>query len=137
SLLARHDPNATIQGLDAVPPRDRPPVNVVRFSFQAMVAIGLFLAALSALYLVVVVRRGRPPEWRWFHGAVVAAGPLALAALIAGWITTEVGRQPWIVYGLMRTSAAVTGAKGIPVADGTLAAVYACRAIAGVWVLRR
>jgi cytochrome d ubiquinol oxidase subunit I len=137
SLLARHDPNATIQGLDSVPPRDRPPVNVVRFSFQAMVGIGLFLAALSALYLAVVVRRGRPPEWRWFHGAVVAAGPLALAALIAGWITTEVGRQPWIVDGLMRTSAAVTGAKGIPVAYGTLVAVYVCLAVAVVWVLRR
>jgi cytochrome d ubiquinol oxidase subunit I len=137
SLLAKHDPNAAIQGLDIVPPRDRPPVNVVRFSFQAMVAIGLFLAALSTVYLVVLVRRGRPPEWRWFHGAVVAAGPLALTALIAGWITTEVGRQPWIVYGLMRTSAAVTGARGIPVAYGTLVAVYVCLAVAVVWVLRR
>jgi cytochrome bd ubiquinol oxidase subunit I len=137
SLLAKHDPNATIQGLEIVPPRDRPPVNVVRLSFQAMVGIGLFLAALSTVYLVVLVRRGRPPEWRWFHGAVIAAGPLALTALIAGWITTEVGRQPWIVYGLMRTSAAVTGARGIPLAYGTLVAVYACLAVAVVWVLRR
>jgi cytochrome bd ubiquinol oxidase subunit I len=137
SLLAKHDPNATIRGLDTVPAADRPPVNVVRFAFQTMVGIGFFLAGLGAFYLVHLFRRGRPPDSPWFHRAVVAAGPLSLVALIAGWITTEVGRQPWIVYGLMRTSDAVTGAKGIPVAYGTLLVVYLSLAVAVAWVLRR
>jgi cytochrome d ubiquinol oxidase subunit I len=137
SLLAKHNPNATITGLDSVPPQDRPPVNVVRFSFQIMVGAGFYLAAVGAFYLLFLFARGRPPNHPWFHLAVLLAGPLSLVALIAGWITTEVGRQPWIVYRLMRTSDAVTGARGIPVAYGTLLAVYACLAVTVVWVLRR
>ena len=83
-----------------MPPDERPPVNVVRFAFQTMVGIGTaLLALLGALPRHVVARRRRLPRSRWFYRAVVAAGPLSLVALIAGWITTEVGRQPWIVYG--------------------------------------
>ncbi len=109
SLLAEHDPNATIRGLEAVAPEDRPPVNIVRIAFQTMVGIGTFLAALGVLHLVTWFRRRRFVEARWFHWAVVAAGPLSVVALIAGWVATEVGRQPWVVYGVMRTSEAVTG----------------------------
>jgi cytochrome d ubiquinol oxidase subunit I len=69
--------------------------------------------------------------------AVAAAGPAALVALICGWITTEVGRPPWVVYGVMRTPEAVTGASGIPVGYATLALVYAVLVVAVVWVLRR
>jgi cytochrome d ubiquinol oxidase subunit I len=137
SLLAKHDPSATIRGLDTVPAADRPPVNVVRLSFQTMVGIGSLLAALSVFYLVLVLRRARAPDSRWFYRAVVAAGPLSVVALIAGWVTTEVGRQPWVVYGLLRTSQAVTGAKGIPVAYATLALVYLALAVAVAWVLTR
>ena len=137
SLLAKHDPNGTIQGLDSVAAQDRPPVNVERYAFQTMVGIGTLLAAIAAFYLVVRVRLRRLPQSRWFYRAVVAAGPLALVALVAGWIVTEVGRQPWIVYRVMRTSQAVTSADGIPVGYATLAAVYVALAIAVVWVLRR
>jgi cytochrome d ubiquinol oxidase subunit I len=137
SLLARHDPNATIRGLDSVPARDRPPVNVTRISFQVMVGIGTFLALLSAYCLLAVVRRRGPPEQPWFLWAVVAAGPLSIVALIAGWIVTEVGRQPWVVYGFMRTQDAVTGAGGIPVAYGTLIVVYLALGGFVAWALRR
>ena len=137
SLLAFHDPNATVQGLDAVPEADRPPVNVVRISFQAMVSIGTFLAALSALYLFIRVRRKRLPSGVWFYRALVVAGPLAVVALISGWVTTEVGRQPWVVYKVMRTEEAVTAAAGIPVGYATLAAFYACLIVAVAWILRR
>jgi cytochrome bd ubiquinol oxidase subunit I len=137
SLLAKHDPNATIAGLDTVPAKDQPPVNVVRIAFQTMVGIGTLLAALAAYYLFVRVRRKRLPRSRWFYRALIAAGPLALVALVAGWITTEVGRQPWIVYGVMRTSAAVTSANGVPVGYATLAAVYIALGCAVAWVLRR
>jgi cytochrome d ubiquinol oxidase subunit I len=137
SLLTYHDPKAEVAGLETVPPSERPPVNVVRFAFQIMVGIGSALAALGSLFVYVRLRKRRLPESRWFYRAVVLAGPLALVALIAGWITTEVGRQPWVVYGVMRTSEAVTGAGGIPVGYGTLMLVYAALAAGVVWVLRR
>jgi cytochrome d ubiquinol oxidase subunit I len=137
SILAAHDPNARIRGLDAVPPRDRPPVNVVRYSFQAMVGIGTFLALLGLGYLATWWRRGRLPRGVWFYRALTVAGPLSLVALIAGWITTEVGRQPWIVYGLMRTSSAVTAAGGLPFAFFALLFVYLGLIAAVVWLLRR
>ena len=115
SLLAFHDPNATVRGLDSVPADDRPPVNVVRVAFLTMVGIGTLMAVFGVLLLVVWWRRRRaardalvPPRrsprsarCRW-------------SALIAGWVTTEVGRQPWVVYGHMRTEDAVTGAERHP-----------------------
>jgi cytochrome d ubiquinol oxidase subunit I len=137
SLLAYHDPNATVPGLDIVPAADRPPVNVVRVSFQLMVCIGFALAALGAWFAVVWLRRRRLPESPWFYRALVASGPLAVVALLAGWVVTEVGRQPWIVYGVMRTSEAVTGAGGIPVGYATIVVVYVFLAVAAVWALRR
>jgi cytochrome d ubiquinol oxidase subunit I len=137
SLLAYHDPNARVQGLDAVPPADRPPVNVVRVAFQAMVGIGTLLAALGVFALVVRVRRRRLPESKWFYVALAAAGPLAYVALVCGWVVTEVGRQPWIVYHVMRTNAAVTGAGGVPVGYAALWVVYAGVVAAVVWILRR
>ncbi len=137
SLLAFHDPNAEVQGLDAVPERDRPPVAIVRNAFQVMVSIGTFLAAVGAWFLWARWRHGRLPGSVWFLRAVVAAGPLALVALIAGWITTEVGRQPWIVYELMRTEEAVTGADGIPVGYATLAVVYLLLSAVAFVLLRR
>ena len=77
------------------------------------------------------------PTSRWFYRAVVVAGPLGIVALIAGWIVTEVGRQPWIVYELMRTEEAVTGAEGIPVGYATLAVVYAGLIAVVLFLLRR
>ena len=137
SLLAFHSWDARVQGLDAAPPTDRPPVNVVRFSFQTMVGIGTLLALLGVIFVAVRVRRRRLPESRWFYRALVAAGPLSVVALIAGWVTTEVGRQPWVVYRVMPTADAVTGAAGIPVGYTALALTYMAVAIGVVWVLRR
>ncbi len=137
SLLAKHNPNATIQGLDAVPPDDRPPVNVVRIAFQMMVGIGTLLALLGVVHLVTWFRRRRFLESRWFLLALVAAGPLSVVALICGWVTTEVGRQPWVVYHVMRTTQAVTGAGGIPVGYATLVVTYLALAVAVAWILVR
>ena len=137
SLLAFHDPNAPVRGLDSVPEDDRPPVAITRLAFQTMVGIGTLLAAISAWFLFVRIRRRRLPESVWFWRAVVAAGPLSLVALIAGWVATEVGRQPWVVYRVMRTEEAVTGADGIPVGYATLTVVYVALAVATVWILRR
>jgi cytochrome bd ubiquinol oxidase subunit I len=137
SLLAFHDPNATVQGLDVVPENDRPPVNAVRLAFQTMVGIGTLLAMIGVVFLAVRVRRKRLPESTWFYRALVIAGPLSVVALICGWVTTEVGRQPWVVYDVMRTSEAVTGAGGIPIGYATLALVYLGVGIGVAWILRR
>ena len=137
SLLAFHSYNATVKGLETVPASQRPPINVVRYAFQTMVGIGTLLAALGIVYLVVWIRRRRLPASKWFHLAVVLAGPAATVALIAGWVTTEVGRQPWVVYRVMPTADAVTGAGGIPVGYGTLVVTYIALAGAVAWILRR
>ncbi|HEY8466630.1 MAG TPA: cytochrome ubiquinol oxidase subunit I [Solirubrobacterales bacterium] len=137
SLLAFHDPNATVQGLDSVPAEDRPPVGWVRNCFQIMVGIGTLLALLGLWFIYVRWRHGRLPQTKWFYRAVIAAGPLALVALICGWIVTEVGRQPWIVYELMRVEEAVTGAEGIPVGYATLVVVYIGLATIALVMLRR
>ena len=137
SVLAFHKPNARVQGLDAVPPAQRPPVNITRVAFQTMVGIGTLLALLGAIVLYVRVRRRALPEWRWFYFGLAAAGPLSVVALICGWIVTEVGRQPWVVYRVMPTSQAVTGAGGIPVGYATLWIVYLAVGAGVVWILRR
>jgi cytochrome d ubiquinol oxidase subunit I len=137
SVLAFHDPNARVDGLDAVAPRDRPPVNIVRVCFQTMVGIGTLLALLGVIVLYMRVRRRRLPEWRWFYYGLAAAGPLSVVALICGWITTEVGRQPWVVYRVMRTSESVTAAGGIPIGYATLWVVYLAVGVGVVWILRR
>jgi cytochrome d ubiquinol oxidase subunit I len=138
SILAHHDPNATVQGLDSVPANERPSaVNVVRFAFQTMIAIGSALLGLTAWFVGSWWRKKRLPQSKWFYRAVVVAGPATIVALIAGWITTEVGRQPWIVYGYMRSTEAVTAAHGLPLALSILSLVYLALAIAVAWLLRR
>jgi cytochrome bd ubiquinol oxidase subunit I len=137
SLLAFHDPNAQVTGLDSVPASDRPPVNIVRFAFQTMVGIGTALALLGVVFFLTWWRKRRLPRSPWFFRAVMVAGPLAFVALIAGWITTEVGRQPWIVYNVMRTAQAVTDAKGLAVGYAFLVLVYVALGTAVAWLLRR
>jgi cytochrome d ubiquinol oxidase subunit I len=137
SLLAFHDPNATVTGLDSVPEDDRPPTGIVKVSFRLMVFIGSGLAALGAWFVWLWWRRRRLPRSVWFYRALVAAGPASLVALIAGWVTTEVGRQPWVVYQVMRTESAVTGASGVPVGFAALGLVYLGLAAVAFVMLRR
>jgi cytochrome bd ubiquinol oxidase subunit I len=137
SILADHNPNGEVGGLNAVPPKDRPPINVTRLSFQTMVFIGTGLALLSVAYVITWWRRRRLPLSKWFYRALLLAGPLSLAALISGWITTEVGRQPWVVYEVMRTKEAVTDAGGLQIFFWSLLAVYLSLLGAVIWLLRR
>jgi cytochrome bd ubiquinol oxidase subunit I len=137
STLAHHNPTAQVIGLDTVPVDDRPPVNIVRIAFQTMIAIGTGLALLAVIYFGTWLRKGRLPNPRAFYWAVMAAGPLSVVALIAGWVTTEVGRQPWIVYGYMRTEQAVTAADDLEIGYAFLVVVYVSLAVAVVWLLRR
>ncbi|MDQ6522638.1 cytochrome ubiquinol oxidase subunit I [Nocardioides sp. LHD-245] len=107
SLIAMNSPDEPVPGLDTIPEEDHPPVNLTHLAFQTMVGIGTLLAA-AVVWFWFQRRRGRDLlERRWFLRFAAAAGPLAVIALEAGWIATEVGRQPWIVYGVMRTPEAV------------------------------
>jgi cytochrome d ubiquinol oxidase subunit I len=137
SLLAYDDPHATVRGLDAVAKADRPPVNVVRTSFQIMVAIGFGFLGLGAWFALAWRRRRALPSSRWFLRAAIVAGPAAVVALECGWVVTEVGRQPWIVYQVMRTRDAVSDASGLRYGYFLLIAVYTVLTIATFTVLRR
>jgi cytochrome bd ubiquinol oxidase subunit I len=137
SLLAHHDPHAEIMGLNRVPEADRPPVNVVHLAFQAMVGIGFALLALAGWHALSWWRRRTAPQSRWFWRAAVLGGPAAVVALESGWITTEVGRQPWIVYGVMRTADAVNPSPGLWGGLLILVAVYTALTVAAIYVLRR
>lgn len=103
SLILKHDLNAPLDGLDSVDDADEPPVAIVFWSFRVMVAIGFAMLGMGA-WSLWRRRKGTLFEGRWFHRAAVAMGPSGFVAVLAGWITTEVGRQPFTVYGLMRTS---------------------------------
>ena len=107
SLILTHSWDGEIRGLKEFPPQDRPNSTVVFWSFRVMVGLGLLMIALAVIAWVLR-RRGRLFEARWFHKLTVAMGPTGFVTLLAGWITTEVGRQPWVVYGVMRTVQAVS-----------------------------
>jgi cytochrome d ubiquinol oxidase subunit I len=138
SILAYHDPTHVVQGLDSVPRADQPgPVNTVRFAFQTMIGIGSLLMLFGLFYAAVWYRKGRLPRTKWFYRIAAVAGPLSVVALISGWITTEVGRQPWIVYGVMRVEGAVTNAGGLPIAFFVALAIYLSLGATVAWLLRR
>jgi cytochrome bd ubiquinol oxidase subunit I len=137
SLLGYWDPDAEVRGLEEVPARDRPPVNVVHLSFQTMVGIGFGLLGLAGWFALSWRRRRDLPASPWFLRFAAVSGVAAVVALEAGWITTEVGRQPWIAWGIMRTEDAVNPAPGLRAGLFAVLAVYAVLTVATVYVMRR
>jgi cytochrome d ubiquinol oxidase subunit I len=138
SMLARLNPHATVKGLNAFPASDRPPlVTVVHSSFDAMVGIGFGLLALSAWLAWSWWRRRDYPTGPWFLAGVAVSGLAAAAAVELGWITTEVGRQPWIVYGVLRVANAVNPEPGVQDELWAVGAVYVALTVVTIAVLRR
>ena len=137
SLLIHHDPNGFVAGLDVVPPSLRPPVNVTHLSYNAMIGIGFALLALAAWLAWAWWRRRDIPRSPWFLRAVALSGVAAVVALEAGWVTTEVGRQPWIVYQIQLTRDAVSTAPGLRYGFYLVLAVYLVLTVMTVYVLRR
>jgi cytochrome bd ubiquinol oxidase subunit I len=137
SLLVDHDPNGEVIGLDSVPAQQRPPVNITHLSYNAMVGMGFGLAALAAWTGFVWWRRRDLPRTRWYLRAVAVSGIAAVAALEAGWVATEVGRQPWIVYRIQLTSDAVSTAPGLRYGFYAVLLVYTVLTGMTVYVLRR
>jgi cytochrome d ubiquinol oxidase subunit I len=139
SLIAGGSFDAVITGLDDIPADERPPVNIVHLSFQIMIGAGLTMVAIAGWYAWRRRRHRDDPDRIfdsvWFLRAAVAAGGLAVIALEAGWVTTEVGRQPWIVYGVMRTEDAVTSNSGIWISLAVMVAVYASMGVIASRVL--
>src|ERR687888_1703035 len=126
SFLVGFSTDTKVTGLDSVPPSDRPPANtMLHLAFDAMVGICVLLIGLGLWLAWAWWRRRDIPKSRWFLRAVAVSGVAAVVALECGWIVTEVGRQPWIVYNVMRTEDAVTQADGVWVTFGLVLALYA------------
>ena len=137
SFLVGFDTDTKVTGLDSVPPDERPPFNtLLHWCFDIMVGIGTALIALGAWLAFVWWRRRDIPSTPWFLRAVAVSGVAAVVALECGWIVTEVGRQPWIVYGVMRTEDAVTGASGVWLTFAVVLAIYTALGVATVLILR-
>jgi cytochrome d ubiquinol oxidase subunit I len=137
SFLVGWSTSTQVTGLDSVPPDDRPPYNtMLHWAFDTMVGICTVLIALGAWLLWAWWRRRDIPRTKWFLRAVAISGALAVIALECGWIVTEVGRQPWIVYNVMRTQDAVTNAGGVPWTFGLIIGLYVVLGAALVITLR-
>ena len=135
SLLAYHDPGAEVKGLDIVPRADWPNVPLVHFAFQIMVGLGTYLAAVSLWAAWLALRRRDPVRERWLLRAVVVGGPGGLLAVEAGWMLTELGRQPWTIYGVLRTADAVTPMPGLIVPFIGITLLYCFLGVVVAWLL--
>ena len=135
SLLSHHDPDAVIQGLKDFPVEDRPPVAITHVAFQIMVGCGTFLAALTLL-AAFLYRRGRLEDPR-FLKLLIFASPMGVIALEAGWTVTEVGRQPWVIHGILRTADAVTPVPHLVVPFTLFSALYLVLGVVVITLLRR
>lgn len=137
SFMAHGDFNATVEGLDHTPVSDQPPVAITHYAFQIMVALGMAMLGLSVLYLFAKLFRRSWFSTRWFLMLFVAAIPLGFIAVEAGWTVTEVGRQPWIIKGIMRTADAVTPMPGIAYTFYLFTLIYFSLALAVIYLLSR
>ena len=137
SWLAARDPQAWIAGLEEFPADERPDPRPVHLAFQIMVSISLALLGLGSWAGWIAWRgRGRFEERRAFLGCLVAAAPLGFVAIEAGWLVTELGRQPWIIYGQMRVEQAVTPMPGLVVPLALFSAIYVGLAVIVAALLR-
>jgi cytochrome bd ubiquinol oxidase subunit I len=136
SLLAENSFSKPVQGMDTIPVQDRPPINITHLAFQSMVGIGTLLALVVVLYWVQH-RRGRDLlDNRWFLRFAVVAGPLAVVALECGWVATEVGRQPWTVWQVLRTTDAASANAGLWWSYAGVLVIYLGMTVGAVVVLR-
>ena len=135
SLLAFHDPNAVVKGLDEFPQADWPQVTLVHISFQVMVGLGSVLSLVALLAGWLAWRRKPLVAHRTFLKLLVLCGPLGLLALEAGWFVTELGRQPWTIFGILRTRDAVTTVPHLQLPFFLVSALYCVLGITVVWLL--
>lgn len=136
SLLLHGDSQAVVPGLDQIPSEDWPPVAVTHIAFQIMVACGVIMAAV-VLWAGWRWRQGRLDQDWWLLRTLVVTAPLGIIAIEAGWVVTEVGRQPWVIQGLVRTSEAVTPMPGLWIPMVTFSILYVVLSGVVVWAIWR
>lgn len=136
SWLAYGDFDAEVLGLVEYPRENWPPVPIVHVAFQIMVGIGFALLLLALWAGLCLLRYRSFPDQRWFQFALVLASPLSIISMEAGWVVTEVGRQPWIAQGLLRTRDAVTQAPGLPLILVATVGIYAVLTVGAIVVLQ-
>lgn len=124
SFMATGDFNGEVKGLDQIPKDEQPPVAVTHYAFQIMVGLGMVMVLIAILYFIALWKKKEWLDKRWLLKLFVFATPLGFIALEAGWTVTEVGRQPWIIRGIMRTADAVTPMPGIAYSFYLFTAVY-------------
>src|SRR4051812_49282765 len=138
ALILTHDWNGRFKGLKDFPREDRPPIAPVFFSFRAMVGLGLLMIAIGWLGCWLLWRK-KVETTRWFIGALQYAWPVGFIALLSGWMVTEIGRQPWVAYGVLRTSDAVSPVTAVQVLISLLlfVLVYFVVFSVGIWYISR
>ena len=137
SFLAHGDFESEVTGLDKIPEENQPPVAITHYAFQIMVGIGTLLLLISLIYFFNLIKKKSLLEKPWLLKLFVFAIPLGYVALEAGWVVTEVGRQPWIIYGIMRTKDAVTPMPGIAYSFYIFSAIYVSLSIVVTFLLYR
>lgn len=137
SFLAHGNFKAEVIGLDHFAEEDRPPVLVTHIAFQVMVGAGFLMAFVSVLYLLIRWRWKHIIEKRWWLWLIALLTPLGFIAVEAGWTVTEVGRQPWIIYGFMRTKDAVSSMPGLQYSFYLITGVYVLLSLIVVWLMKR
>ncbi|WP_113639001.1 cytochrome ubiquinol oxidase subunit I [Nubsella zeaxanthinifaciens] len=137
SFLAHGDFKAEVKGLDQIPADEHPPVAITHYAFQVMVGLGTLMMLIAAIYFFILWRKKTVLTSSWLLKLFVFATPLGYIALEAGWVVTEVGRQPWIINGIMRTKDAVTPMPGIAWSFYLFSAIYLSLSIIVIFLLYR
>jgi len=137
SLLIGHSPDTVVAGLDQIPRENWPNVRLVHWSFDIMVGCGMAMMLMAIWAGWIRWRTGALPDYVWFLRGMVVAAPLGFIAIETGWMVTELGRQPWIIYGVMKTRDAVTPMPGLGVTFAVFTAIYLVLSVVLVFLLRR
>jgi len=137
SFMTYEDFNAEVKGLDKIPVKDQPPVAITHYAFQVMVGLGMLMLGLSLLYFIALLKKEKWFGKNWFLRLFVFATPIGFIAVEAGWTVTEVGRQPWIIQGVMRTADAVTPMPGIGYSFLVFTLVYFSLSLMVIFMLYR
>jgi cytochrome d ubiquinol oxidase subunit I len=129
--------DSQVEGLDHFPVDQRPPVAVLHYAFQTMVACGMLMVFFSVVYLLARIKWKKWLEQKWLYTLYALGIPIGFLAVEAGWTVTEVGRQPWIIQGIMRTSEAVTPMPGVQFSFYAFTAVYVSLTLMVIFMLYR
>jgi len=137
SWMTHGDTQATVTGLDQIPKENHPPVAITHYAFQVMVGLGMLMMLLAFIYFFALWKKKHWLQSTWLFKLFVMAIPMGFIAIEAGWTVTEVGRQPWIIHGVMRTADAVTPMPGIAYSFYLFTAVYLSLSVIVIFLLYR